>query len=205
MTDGRIECPGGCDETYDAETWENESMWSPIIEEMVCAGCYENDGNYVSTLLRFAPDGEHQRVLLGDLTLYTGTLDEIYDTEIPDWLADLFPDGKPKRNYVRTDGWRGHQDTPAVMTGIRKIADGWTTGDWGDAVSDRKAPTRDLGEFLVEEGNEPPRPLFVILEPTSNVFSMSMDIFTADGDYDTVVAWLADNGYPAADLERALG
>lgn len=193
-------CAGGCDEPLDP----NDAMYSEIIEDSVCQGCEESDGNHVSTILRFSPDGEHQRVLLGDLFAYSGTLDDVNDSQIPQWLTDLFPDGEVKRHYVRTDGWRGHFDTSQAMTGITKIADGWLTGDWGDEISDRKATARDLGEFLAEGDQYPPKPLYVILEPTSNVFSMATELFTKDADRDEVAAWLAENGYPVDDLERSL-
>lgn len=198
-------CPGGCEQTFSDDDWENEAQYSEILEDSICQGCAESDGNHVSTLLMFSPDGEHRRVLLGDLTVYSGTLDEIYDAEIPQWLSDLFPDGKVKRSYVRTDGWRGYQDTPSGMTGITKIADGWLTGDWGDAISARKATARELGEHLATSDQYPPKPLFWIMEPTSNVFSTASELFTKTEDHDEVTAWLAEQGYSVTDLENSLG
>lgn len=206
MSDGPRKCPGGCDEVFSATYWEYEGVWSEVLEDTVCTGCYEADGYNVSTILYFSPDGLHGRVLLGDLTVAAGTLEELYDSEIPQWLADLFPDGKVTRHYARTDGWRGYYDTTAAMTGVTKLADGWITGDWGDGVSARKAPARDLGEYLTSgDAPLPPRPLYWILEPTSNVFSTATELFVKDGDEDAVTAWLADIGYPVDTVDAALG
>ena len=198
-----VQCPvTDCENAFDEE---NAGTWSPILEKDICDPCAEDDSQHVSTVLAFFPDGEHRKALIGDLTVYSGSIEEIYDSEIPGWLADLFPDGKVKRGYVRTDGWRGYYDTVKEMEGVTKLADGWITGDWGDGTSARKATARDLGEYLTTGDVAPPKPLFWILEPTSNVFSTASELFVNTGDEDAVSEWLADQGFPVEAVAESLG
>jgi hypothetical protein len=86
------------------------------------------------------------------------------------------------RKHIATDGWRGY-NTVIAEPGFKKLDDAsdWTTGDWGDAISDEQGPDateRKLKALEAEHGD-----VFVIFTPTSNVFSTGFDVLIRDHDY----------------------
>lgn len=79
--------------------------------------------------------------------------------------------------YVRIDGWRGYTEV-VPEPGFSKVDDDWTTGDWGDAISDEQGPDateRKLHELEAKYGD-----IWVIYTPTSNVFSTAYDVLIRD-------------------------
>jgi hypothetical protein len=49
-----------------------------------------------------------------------------------------------------------------------------------------------------------PYPIYFLAEPTSNVFSMGMDVFCKEEDYDNVISWLDEIGTPQSVLQEQL-
>ena len=81
------------------------------------------------------------------------------------------------RKYVSTDAWRGY-NTVTPEPGFKLVDSDWTTGDWGDAISDMQGPDateRKLAELEAEHGD-----IWVIYTPTSNVFSTGLDVLVRD-------------------------
>lgn len=184
--DGEIlayRCPV-CEEWFSAEYWENYCSYGNLSEESLCEGCYLSDTNYPSTLLRFTDEGV-EKVLFGDHTGYG--MAEDYTDEPFDWFFDLFEEWTG-RAYHHSSGWRGYFCTERKFDGITVLDDGWMTGDWGDVPW-----KRDMHSFLEALSGGtlvPPAPLYVMFEPTSNVFSTATTIFARNEDVEVLTAWL---------------
>lgn len=193
-------CPS-CGEWFARADWENEGMYGDLTSVPLCEPCYEDDTTYPSTLHRFIPGedkSEHEYALFGNHKAYGCTEDGI--DEAPGWFTDLIPEGWTGRPYVHTDGWRGYFDSDSVLVGLTKVENGWMTGDYGDVPW--KRDTHAFLEALSEGEIEPPCEVFVLFEPTSNVFSTATTILAKDADAEALTEWLKTSGY---DLHRALG
>lgn len=82
-----------------------------------------------------------------------------------------------KSKWHSTDGWRGHYELEAGP-GYKVIDADWTTGDWGDGISDEQGPDateRKLKALEAEHGD-----IYVVYTPTSNVFSTGFDVLARD-------------------------
>lgn len=176
-----------CEETFDTDVdWYNVSRDG----KEVCESCWENEGQYASTITFYGPDtvdyGDRYRVYVTDL----------YTQDI--WGED------PRnltitRTYHRTDAWRGYHVT--TIDGWTEMVDGWTTGSWGDSTSDRKAPFNEWLQQLHDGDIAPPCEVAVIVDLTSNVFSVGMSVWVPTDDADVFRSWL---GADAQMLEDAL-
>lgn len=81
------------------------------------------------------------------------------------------------RKYVSTDGWRGYSKV-IPEPGFTKVDNDWTTGDWGDAISEEQGPDatdRKLQALEAKYGD-----IWVIFMPTSNVFSTGYNVLVRD-------------------------
>ena len=83
--------------------------------------------------------------------------------------------------YVSTDGWRGYYDAvPTKKGGWIKIESNWMTGNWDDAGENgadvMMKNIKKTAKKLEKEGKE----VLIVYTPTSNVFSISLDVFTRD-------------------------
>jgi len=185
--DRNVKC-ADCEETFDLDT--DYMQWANLAEEWLCESCYESESQYVSTVLLYGPN-------------YPG------DSDGPDrvYVADKFsmskygdePDIDVRRDYTRTDGWRGFYTTK--IDGWTEVGlEGWTTGGWGDATADRKRTFNDWVESLADEA--PPVDVAVAADPTSNVFSTAITVYVQESDVETFDEWL--NG-AKGDLHDALG
>jgi hypothetical protein len=197
-----VKCDG-CGEWYDADLWENgDGQWGNLDDSSLCPGCDEQDAgsDYGSTIHRFVPGeekSEHEYVLFGDHNAYGCAED--YTDEPFDWFTELLPSPWPGRKYIRTDAWRGYYNTQEILVGLTSVENGWTTGDYSDVPW-----KKDIHTFIaaLSEGEiEPPCTIFILFEPTSNVFSMGTDLLCKDEDAEALTAWLAQSAY---DLHRAL-
>jgi hypothetical protein len=118
-----------------------------------------------------------------------------------DWFFDLFPrDTEPARLWQATDAWRGHFQTWNNLQGLEKVAEGWATGDWDDVP--HKAPWHRFTELLQAEA--PPVAVYVLMEPTSNVFSTAVDVAVLPGRAPEFDAWLGEHGLSIEELKGAL-
>lgn len=184
----------GCDEWYSDEDWQNESMIGELTEVALCETCYTEDTTYPSTLMQIPDnvDTEIDRTVFGDHTYYADSGDE--------WFLEFVPADWTGRKYVSTDGWRGYYDTSAILDGLSDVENGWVTGDYGDVPW--KRDTHTFFQRLEARTLVPPVELYILFEPTSNVFSTACTIMARDEDVDTVREWLAGLDL---DLHGALG
>ena len=89
-----------------------------------------------------------------------------------------------ERTWHQSDGWRGYYETRVTNEGWSEVDSGWTTGNWGDYVSDSKQDFNAWSQALIAGLVTLPEGLTVVLafDPTSNVFSTAAGVFTNDAD-----------------------
>lgn len=191
MSDNEFKCIG-CGELFNQD--DVDTFHSELTNEMYCYGCYESDLEHASQLVLI--HGDTNKVKFGDYF----AIDD--DHEVPAWFKELF-DTWDGRQYKKTDGWRGHYETLDKFKNVKKIASGWTTG-WADETTRRKAVFNGWAEDLAEGMIPTPYPIYFLAEPTSNVFSMGMDVFCKEEDYDKVISWLDEIGTPQSVLQEQL-
>ena len=184
----------------DCETVINEDdgyAISDITEKTFCYDCEQSDLENASTLLKIHGDFEPEKVIFGN------DFSRGDDGESPDWFYQLFGENKG-RVWEKTDAWRGHYETIKNFKDVTVLASGWTTG-WADEFHQRKALFNEFAEHLCENFYGAVAPTYILTEPTSNVFSASIDFFCAPKDVEKVTAWLEEIGYPVEKLKEWLG
>lgn len=134
-----------------------------------CDTCRETDSEYMSTLVYFSNQNDAPvKFYLGDYFSF----DE-YGDDLPSNI---------KRNYIKTDGWRGYYQTEIENTvEIESGADLW------GQVTD----VRELAERISEAHSEGilPCDVYVAVDLTSNVFATAMSILVNKSDVETFKEW----------------
>lgn len=178
---GERKCPS-CEEFSPTEDWR----FGELSKREICYGCYESDCEHASTLVRYTSEGK-EAVRFGDDIAH----ETEYGEDPPSWFWNIFE----ARNYIRTDGWRGHYQT-TFNNGFVKLASGWVTG-WPDETVSHKRVACDLSGWLGEEENllDLPAPIYWLFDPTSNVFSLASDIFVKSEDREAIEGWLRALGF----------
>jgi hypothetical protein len=135
------------------------------------------------------PDSEPVKYLVTDS----------FALQYDDWSVEV--DGFLSRSYHSTDGWRGYHETK--IEGFIELKDltGWTTGYTDSSVS-RKEFLNNWVQALFEGRLNPPCEVGICFDPTSNVFSTAVGIWTKEDDADTFKEWL---GGDYDTLSNALG
>jgi hypothetical protein len=169
---------------------------SDLNEQTYCYDCESSDLESASTLLKVHGNHEAEKVIFGD------AFSRGDDGESPDWFHELFGENVG-RVYAKTDAWRGHYETVKNFKDVTVLASGWTTG-WADEFHQRKALFNEFAEHLCENFYGAVAPTYFLTEPTSNVFSASIDFFCATKDVEKVTAWLNEIGYPVEKLKEWL-
>jgi len=186
--DNLVECVE-CHEVFDYD-----SSGQSCEGGCLCDGCAEHDREYASTLVNYGQDGKTV-IVFGDYLAY----DEDGDWDAADALHAVLG----KRKWHSTDAWRGYFDTP-LQPGYVQLADGWGTG-MPDETVQRKETLLDFGEWLVDNCySAPGEGLYVLVEPTSNLFSQAVTVFCKEEDKQAIQDWLSAAGYGVDDLDYAL-
>ena len=189
-----------CDEWFTDAEWQNSGMYGDLTEASLCESCYESDTTYPSTLHRFVPGedkSDHEYVLFGDHKAY-GASEDCLD-EAFGWFTDLLPEDWKGRPYIHTDAWRGYFDTSSVLKGLKEVESGWMTGDYGDVPW--KRDSHSFLQALTDGEITPPCVVYVLFEPTSNVFSTATTILAPEDKAAELAEWLTSGDY---DLHGAL-
>lgn len=167
----RADCVG-CDAHSCTERLDGAGDWrySNVKMGELCAECYESDLEYPSQVILFEPGSEEP------IKYFVGS----YVT-MNQWGDDA-PSGM-ERSYVRTDPWRGYYVT--TVPGTVEIQSGADL--WGEATD-----VRSLAERIQEEHQQGtlPVPVYVVCDPTSNVFATAMEIRINECDRITFDRWL---------------
>jgi hypothetical protein len=187
-----------CNETFkEGDEYFEDSQHSDFKPEVICYGCLEEDLTYPSTVVAIHSE-DINKFVFGEYVAFGD-----YEYGVPDWFKEFIPADWTGRTYVQSDGWRGYYDTFKTLENVTEIAEGWFTG-WIDETVTRKQTIADLLGRLEQRDLIPPVPIYVLLEPTSNVFSTATTIFTATKDIDTIKEWLDGEGFTIDNLKFAL-
>lgn len=168
---------------------EDDVRYSEWTETTMCESCEQGDMEYASKLYRFSPDDGVQVVMFGDHTAYYGDGDFVNDTGLPKWADDFWPKNWTGRKYHQSSGWSGYYCTGDLFD-LHKLEDGWATGGWSDVP--HKWSFNEFVEGLVSQEIVPPAPLYILFEPTSNVFSTATTVMCHEHDVDTLTRWIAE-------------
>ena len=112
-----------------------------------------------------------------------------------DYLEELYGDDEQTLpingfEYVRTDAWRGYWN-PQVREEFMTF-EGWFTG-WVDETIPHKLTLNQFLDDLAEERLDLHFPVWVVMSPTSNVFSQSTDIMVKKSDLERFKVFLLDS------------
>lgn len=149
----------------------------------MCWGCYEATFETASNVY-MVTDGVVEHLLVTD-----------YEA-INDYGDEVLNGPKISRTWRSSSGWRGYNETSIEGWVEVPGLNGWTTGFVDETVA-RKA---DLNTWVqrvldggLDEGEECPVPLAIILDPTSNVFSTAVGVWAQENDVEAVKQWMADD------------
>ena len=179
--------------TKKAKAAQREDWWANLTERTICSYCEESDNNSMSQITRCGPGGV-KKIYFGDEQARDS---EFYD-DPPRWFWDIWPG---KREYHRTDGWRGHYDTQ--FKGLEVVSEGWLTG-WSEDWMTQKIAASQFIEELMSGKRVPPINVYILIEPTSNVFSMASTVLVEEGKLEEVKEWL-EGEQMLNTLEEGLG
>lgn len=143
-------------------------------ERLICDSCWTSYMESASVVYSVSEDGVERYY-----STAIGMFDEWYEE-----TDDLFGQSE---NWRSSDAWRGHMHStpdPEVWT---EVLDGWTTGSWGDAISDGKKTFNEWAAELIDGKAKPPCHLLVIVSVTSNVFSTAVGVWAKKEDADKVL------------------
>lgn len=163
---------------------EDDTWTSELNDGIYCYPCGESDMQNCSVLWRFTPD-KTEKVYFGNL------LAQGEHGEVPTWFADLLPTGWSGRLWHNTDGWRGHFESVKTFIGVTELENGWASA-WLDAERHYKEAFNEWIERLVAGMESSPVTMYVLFEPTSNVFSTGVDVFCLNKDVESVKDYLAE-------------
>lgn len=155
----------GC--TADVDT-DDDYGWSTTQNDYICLSCRENDESTLSTIYLLNKN-QKEKYLIGD------------HIRISDDGDDMRSSGLVvNRQWVSTSTHRGHYDTK--IDGWVEVLCGWTTGNWDDPVAQKKIVFNEWVEGLLSGDSKSPVPIALVLDPTSNLFSMGISVLTTAPD-----------------------
>ena len=151
----------------DIDTDNDDWGWSATKEDYICTSCRDIDESSLSTIIAVSPNNKTIKYLIGEHTRMSDDGDDMYGSHL---IVD--------RVWVSGDSYRGHYNT--TISGWDEVLIGWTTGAWEDEVSDRKKSFNEWADNISTGEILSPVPLAIVLDPTSNVFSMGIGVLTPD-------------------------
>lgn len=160
-----IEC-AGCGESIEEDNFYTSQNGDDLYHD----NCWSQEFDYASTVWIIEAGSEPLKVLVCSHGSYEAEYQEEYSG------LEL------QRAYHSTSGWRGYYETR--VEGFEEVEAGWTTGNWGDSISDSKQDFNTWSGALINGEVDLPEGLTVVLafDPTSNVFSTAAGVFTNDMD-----------------------
>lgn len=155
-----------CGETVTTDGTD-DTRWANLAEGWQCWPCYESDEAHATTLIHLSP--EYDGGILKVLWATGHAMDLEYGEDINP--LEEWP-GLSER-WQSTDAWRGYS--------VISCPDGWDVLDEGAALWGEHTRVHDVATDLVEQvtltGEPLDREYLIVWAPTSNVFSMTVDIF----------------------------
>jgi hypothetical protein len=155
-----------CETAIDYDTmYSRETLQGEILCEECCNEPWEHSPTLISFGHPTHDEGE-KFYWCKEYGFANDYLEELYGNDEQTLPVDDF-------KYVSTDGWRGYWD-PQIRDEFITF-EGWFTG-WVDETISHKLTLNQLLNDLGEENIKPYFPVWVVMCPTSNVFSQSTDI-----------------------------
>lgn len=156
-----------CEEAFDLDN--DGGDYSVPSDGWLCQGCVDSDSREASSAY-FIPKGEWaEHYDVTDHFIYTPDGENAYN----------YPEPPLTRRYVSTDGWRGYYETKPVGA-WQEVTTGWTTGNWGDSIANSKQEFNRWTQRLIEGRTDAPCDVWIIFDPTSNVFSTAVGVFVPE-------------------------
>jgi len=94
-----------------------------------------------------------------------------------------------KSVYVKTDGWRGHEEFP------NSVYDTWASGEYEDAGEHKGSEVRKKISFIQSVLKEAGIPSKVKTTETSNVFSQGVDVLVAPANVEKAKQILKERNF----------
>ena len=159
----------------------------------ICESCEQSYWDSPITVLRFFQGEGRKHYYSPGLGITMDAEYGEYDHSSPDCIDDA--------TWV-SYGHRGHTDITAAA-GYETVLQGWVTGMYDDVKY--KHAINYFTEELGEGDLYPPCPVYVVISPTSNVFSMACDIIVPAQHADEFKEWIdEETDYTFDQLETAL-
>jgi len=171
-----------CDNCTDLINSDDDVFYgSESSGKTFCEGCYIDDRNSASTVYLVGPSFEFD---------YDEKPVTVYVSEnfVENRYGESFDDLKMSRVYKNTSAWRGYNETS--IKGWVEVFDGWTTGGWGDPTADRKQVFNEWAESLLTAKSKSPVDVAIIMDSTSNVFSMGVGVHVPKESLGNFTEWL---------------
>lgn len=151
-----------------------------------------SDEDHPSTAVMFRPGNYPEAVKFGDRER---TSDDFQYDDPPEWWGPSFAGGLfiAKPHWASSDAWRGHTNF-TVSPGWVAVASGWQTGYPDDSVA-HKMTAVDVYNAMID-GETPDFPVVWLFGVTSNIFSMTTDVYVPEantGDWERFLETLGTN------------
>lgn len=158
-----------CEQPFDRDY---EGRYSPITEAEYCDACVTGNDQYASTAYHIDADGDVTRYYVTDWFVYS----EHGEDDCQDMVS---------RHWVG-GGWRGYYESRPAGDWT-EVSSGWTTGDWGDAISGGKQAFNAWTDSVLKGETPLPCEMWICHDTTSNVFSTAVGVWIpADADADAL-------------------
>jgi len=184
-----------CEQEIDYDTMYSKET---LQGEVLCEECCDEPWEHSPTLISFGHpthDEGEKFYWCKEYDFANSYLEELYGDDEQTLPVNGF-------EYVRTDAWRGYW-SPQIREEFMSF-DGWYTG-WVDETISHKLTLNQLLDDLGEQHLDLYFPIWVIMCPTSNVFSQSTDIMIKKADLSRFEDLLFDNyGITSKELQNSL-
>ncbi|QDP58501.1 MAG: hypothetical protein Unbinned6046contig1000_70 [Prokaryotic dsDNA virus sp.] len=191
----KMEKCNDCDHEID---YDNEYSRETQDGQILCESCADAVWDHPPTLISFGHH-EHEEGKKFYWSKEFGFANEYLEELWGDTEQTLPINGF---EYVRTDAWRGYYK-PEIRDEFTSF-DGWYTG-WVDETISHKLTLNQFLDDLGEQHLDLYFPIWVIMSPTSNVFSQSTDIMIKKADLDRFEDLLFNNyGITSNELKNSL-
>lgn len=134
------------------------------MDDYLCTPCRDQDESSLS-IVRVIDGTKVMEYYIGDHVRMDQNGDDLHGTGMT-----------INREWISSNAHRGHYDTK--ISGWTEVLVGWTTGNWGDSVSDKKQTFNQWAEDALSGKVDSPVVFAITSDPTSNLFSTGISVST---------------------------
>lgn len=136
------------------------------MDDYLCLACRDQDESSLS-IVRVIDGEKVTEFYIGDHVRMDQNGDDLHNAGIT-----------INREWISSNAHRGHYNTK--ISGWTEVMVGWTTGNWGDSVSNRKQLFNEWVEGVLSKTIDSPVSFAIVTDPTSNLFSTGIAVSTLD-------------------------